>query len=43
MKSYRQMTPKEWRECVRGLLITIACGLGLVLSFLIVFGKYLAE
>ena len=39
---YRQMTPREFREFVRGLLITIACALGISLSLIILFGKYLA-
>ena len=42
MKSYRPMTPKETRQFIQDACIAVVCALGIVLSLMIVFGKYLA-
>ena len=42
MRDYRPMTRREFRKFVSGLIVAIAFAMGISLSFIILFGKYLA-
>jgi hypothetical protein len=39
---YHPMPRKEWREFIRGLLIITVCGLGILLSLILLSGKSIA-